>query len=148
VRGNAILTKSTYIMVSMRPDVIPRHWLSREIRSAFVLLVWVAFAFAILLNLFDWPPFRKFIAVRSLAHPAETKRVIDVDKLYTGSIFFVSPSGDSCLERMIDNRTGNMWDNGYVDCYELARALGQPRPNTEGAERVRAIGAALRHDEH
>ena len=84
--------------------------------------------------------------MRSKAEPIAPKHALDMDKIYTGSIYFVPSSGDYCLQRMIDNRTGNMWDNGSVNCDELARAIGQPRRNTLGAERVRAIGAALRHD--
>jgi len=123
-----------------------RFRLLRDIRSASALFVWTAFIFAILINLFDWPSFLPAIAMRSKVDPIAPKHALDMDKIYTGSIYFVPSSGDYCLQRMIDNRTGNMWDNGSVNCDELARAIGQPRRNTLGAERVRAIGAALRHD--
>jgi len=123
-----------------------RYWLSRDIRLASALFVWTAFVVAVLINLFDWQPFRPAIAVQSQANPTAPKHALESDKIYTGAIFFVPSSGDYCLQRMIDNRTGNMWDNGSVDCHELARALGQPRRNTLGLARVRAIGEALRHD--
>jgi hypothetical protein len=43
--------------------------------------------------------------------------------LSTGSLLFVSPTGDRCLQRTIDNNTWLIRNNGSVDCEEaLAKA--------------------------
>jgi hypothetical protein len=43
--------------------------------------------------------------------------------LSTGSMLFVSPTGDRCRERTIDNSTWKIQNKGWVDCDEaLARA--------------------------
>jgi tRNA A37 N6-isopentenylltransferase MiaA len=39
---------------------------------------------------------------------------------YMGSIVIAPDRGD-CRQR-IDNRTGKMWDKGYVNCYEAITA--------------------------
>jgi hypothetical protein len=36
--------------------------------------------------------------------------------LSTGSLLFVSPTGERCLERTIDNNTWLIRNNGWVDC--------------------------------
>jgi hypothetical protein len=36
--------------------------------------------------------------------------------LSTGSLLFVSPTGERCFERTIDNNTWLIRNNGWVDC--------------------------------
>ena len=55
---------------------------------------------------------------------AKTKAQID-DEIYTGSIIVVPPTGDQCWQMMIDNRTGHMWETGYVDCYAAVSELAE-----------------------
>ena len=64
---------------------------------------------------------------------------------YTGSIVIVPGRGDLCWQRIIDNRTGKMWDKGYVNCYE---AVAPPEKDQRGgmsSARINAIGKAFNH---
>ena len=47
---------------------------------------------------------------------------------------------------MIDNRNGQMWDKGYIDCYDPLLQNGGAVHATLSGDRLRAIGRALRHD--
>jgi hypothetical protein len=62
------------------------------------------------------------------------------DEIYTGSILFVPVDGDNCWQRLLDNQTGRLWDNGFVSCETAAphSLISQPgRYSTAG--RVDAI---------
>jgi hypothetical protein len=52
--------------------------------------------------------------------------------------------GDLCWQRTIDNRTGKMWDKGYVNCYEAVAQEKDPRVGMSSA-RINAIGKAFNH---
>src|SRR5665647_539801 len=97
--------------------VSARRWLLRDIPLSFVLFVWVAFCFSILIYFFDWAQVRHETAASPQMNYANN------DKLYTGSIIIVPTRGDLCWERMLDNRNGKMWDKGYVRCDD---AVTQP----------------------
>lgn len=115
-----------------------RRWLLRDITLSLVLFVWVAFGFSILIYFFDWVPVQRETAARP-----QMNHVND-DKLYTGSIIIVPRRGDLCWERMLDNRTGKMWDKGYVRCDDAVTQPSEKHP-TMGDARMRAIGKALLH---
>ena len=40
------------------------------------------------------------------------------DELRTGSILFVPDRGNVCRQKLIDNTTWRIWDNGFVYCNE------------------------------
>ena len=77
------------------------------------------------------------------SEPAQTP---DPDAVYAGSIIVTPASGDKCLDRKFDNRTGRMWDNGYINCDTVVRAEPAGR-QAMGVLRMRAIGKALRHED-
>jgi len=119
-----------------------------EFPRAFMLLVWAAFAAGLLFSALGWSPVRRPAFL--LRHQSSAVAIVPIagGDAYTGSIFFVPSRGDSCWQRMLDNRTGDMWDKGYVDC---DTAIPQPpaEPETRhtmSGARLLAIGKALRHD--
>jgi hypothetical protein len=62
---------------------------------------------------------------------------------YTGSIVIVPARGDYCWQRMIDNRTGKMWDKGYVNCYEAVAPQEKDQRVGMSSLRMNAIGKAF-----
>ena len=126
------------------PSRVTRHWLLRDARRTGVLLVWVTFGFSILIYFIDWSPVQRASAVRPPVNAAIAK--INGDELYTGSIIMVPTRGEDCWQRIIDNRTGKMWDIGYVNCYEAVSRSEKSREGTTSVMRLNSIGKAFRHD--
>jgi len=124
-----------------------RRWRRDEFPRAFMLLVWAGFAVALLLSALGWSPLRSSLVFRHHAKPKAVVPVPSSDELYTGSIYFVPSIGDYCWQRMLDNRNGDMWDIGYIDC-EAVLEPQKPEPSprrTMSGERMLAISRALRH---
>jgi hypothetical protein len=108
------------------------------------LFVWIAFAASVTFYFSDWSPVRHEVAVKSQRSQQSqlhnSSRVADDDKLYSGSIFVVPERGERCWEFGIDNRTGKMWDKGFVNCYEaVSRAVAEKDSAGMSAELFRAI---------
>lgn len=127
----------------MPPSVVPRRWLFRDIPQTYVLLVWGAFCFSILFFFSDWSPIRQETAVRPQTNKVSNDGVND--KIYTGSIFIVPSRGNQCLERMLDNRTGAMWDKGFINCDEAVSHLVENKQLVTNS-RLRLISKAFVHD--
>jgi len=93
------------------------RWFWRDARMLPVLLVWAAFAGSLLIYfngvILPW----RTAPAASAAAP----QVAGDDALYTGSIIMVPRSGDECRRLIFDNRTGTMWEDGYIDCYAFAK---------------------------
>jgi hypothetical protein len=65
--------------------------------------------------------------------------------LSTGSLLVVSPTGNRCLQRTIDNNTWLIRNNGYVDCDEaLARAAGAAADSRTPGSRLDLIRQGFR----
>ncbi len=47
-------------------------------------------------------------------------------EIKTGSLLVVSPSGNFCRNRTIDNSTWQIQDHGWVDCDQALAKLAQP----------------------
>jgi hypothetical protein len=119
--------------------VSSRHWLLRDIRPTYVLLVMVAFVVGILIYFIDWSPVRHETAVRPQLNNGNND---NIDQRYTGSI--IIPMGENlCWAFMLDNRTGNMRDGGYSKCDEVTRQFAE-KLSPEGA-RLRDVGKAFRN---
>jgi len=115
------------------------RWFWRDIRMVYVLLVWAAFG----TGLFFY--FDSGISFHGAASAKPAAQVAGDDELYTGSIIVVSRSGDDCWKMMLDNRTGRMWENGYVDCGVVSGVLAAGQEKIEArVGRLHAIGAAFR----
>lgn len=73
---------------------------------------------------------------------AQTKQ--NDDAHYLGSIILSPRRGDKCWERGLDNRNGDIWDKGYVDC-DVVPSLKtlQEEAKSLAARRLKAIGRAF-----
>ena len=99
----------------MAARVSSRRWLLRDIPQTYVVLVWVAFCLSLLFYFSDWSPFQREAAVRQ--QNVNNANAANIDKRYAGSIIVVVPErGGRCLERVFDNRTGQLRDRGFVNC--------------------------------
>lgn len=125
----------------MASRVSSRGWIVRDIPRTFVLLVWVALVVGMLFYFIDWSPLRRESAVRPELNNGSN------EKRYIGSIVVDPPRGDLCRESILDNRTGKMWDKGYVKCNSLVSQPSEKIP-PEGIDimRMRAVGKAFRHE--
>ncbi len=123
-----------------------------EFPRAVLLLIWAGFAGGLLFSALGWLPMAALkLKLRPQPAAAALVPIPNSTEAYTGSIYFVPSRGDSCWERMLDNRTGDMWDKGYVDCAQAApprQPVSVPRNPMAGmgGERLLAIGKALRHE--
>ena len=115
-----------------------RRWMLRDIPRTYVLLVWLAFGAALLIYSNDWHP-SGWSALRREAAVKPSAPTIDH---HTGSIIIVPPRGDNCRQMMLDNRTGRMWDKGYVNCYE-AVSRADKEPGGMSSLRINSIGRAF-----
>jgi hypothetical protein len=118
-------------------------WLRRDLRLVYVLLVWTAFAVSILYY------FSGDISFHSVSSPRrEQARELSDEEIYTGSIVMVPPKGDQCWLMKFDNRTGRMWETGYVNCYTAVGSLAQSRRSGAlSSVRIQSISNAFRRDE-
>ena len=119
-----------------------RRWFLRDVPRTYVLFVWLAFGLAIFLYAYDWRP-SGWSVLRQQASAAKPQgRGVEY---YTGSIVLVPARGDYCWQRMIDNRTGKMWDKGYVNCYEAVSPMEKDQRVGMSSARINAIGRAFNH---
>jgi hypothetical protein len=120
------------------------HWLWRDLRLVYVLLVWAAFSS----SLFYF--FNGGIMLRGAAPvppPQAQSQAQSDDEIYTGSIIVVPPSGDQCWQMMLDNRTGRMWENGYVNCdVAVSQFANNKRSGAVSSIRIQSISDAFRGD--
>ncbi len=125
------------------------HWLWRDLRLLYVLLVWVAFGCS-LFYFFNGGIMFQGAAIMppygaASAPPAQAQ---NDNEIYTGSIIVVPPRGDQCWQMMLDNRTGRMWETGYVDCYLAVRELAEnKRSGAISSVRMQSISNAFRGEE-
>ena len=118
-----------------------RHWFLRDIPRTYVLCVWLAFGLVAFLYAYDWHP----SGWSALQREASVKPQWREGEHDTGSIIIVPIGGEQCWQRMIDNRTGKMWDKGYVNCYEAVSPLEKDQRVGMSSLRMNAIGKAFNH---
>jgi len=116
-----------------------RNWFLRDIPRTYVLFVWLVFGLAAFVYAYDWHP-SGWTALRQEATVKPPRREAEV---YTGAIIMVPTSGDYCWQRMLDNRTGKMWDKGYVNCYEAVSPTEKDERVGMSSLRMNAIGKAF-----
>lgn len=117
-----------------------RRWFLRDVARTYVLFVWLAFGLAAVLYTHDWHP-SGWSALKQEAATAKPQR--REAENYTGSIIIVPPGSDQCWQRIIDNRTGKMWDKGYVNCYEAVSPQDKDQRVGMSSLRMNAIGKAF-----
>jgi len=116
-----------------------RRWFMRDVPRTYLLLVWLGFSFTLLIYFNDWRP-SGWSALRHDSAAVKPQR--NEAEVYTGSVIIVPTRGENCWQLMLDNRTGKMWEKGYVNCYE---AVSRPDRERSGLSTVRmnAIGKAF-----
>lgn len=65
------------------------------------------------------------------------------DEIYTGSILYMPNTSDVCHQWLFDNRTGDLTDNGLVDCVRAAYRGFEP-PKRWSAARAQVISSGFR----
>jgi len=125
----------------MAVSVASHNPLLRDLSRAYVLLVGAATgAFLLVYLSYYWTPAPHASEAAAQANdPNAATR-------YTGSIMTDLPRGELCWERIFDNRTGRMWDNGYVKCDTQPAQLADAGPR-RGMDvwRLKEVGKAFRH---
>jgi hypothetical protein len=121
------------VAIKQRRRRVPYRDFYRALLAALLLI----FVFAA--SFYDgtlWPTFR------SAQDRSYTGDPFD-HALRTGSLLIVPPSGNHCKQRLIDNVTWIIRDNGFVDCDELVtRSIAQPARET--SSRLDAIRDGFR----
>jgi hypothetical protein len=80
------------------------------------------------------------------SHPARQAPVQEAgveEGLHTGSILFISRRGD-CRQHLFDNMTGEIRDNGPVDCDDAAYGAADKRAKKWSVARTDVIRAGFR----
>ena len=84
-----------------------------------------------------------FVIVASRFHSSSLTPVPHTSneaELKTGSLLVVSPPGQRCLERLIDNGTWRIRDKGWVDCEEaLAKSANANAESRSPGSRLAII---------
>jgi hypothetical protein len=77
--------------------------------------------------------------------PAAQSRASNENNLSTGSMLVVSPNGNLCRERVINNATWQIRDKGAVDCVEaLTKAAISSAEGRSGGSRIDIIRESFR----
>jgi hypothetical protein len=120
-----------------------RRWMLRDIPQFLVLFAGIAVVFGIVGYSVDWNLIRSdFVSKPNVVSKQQPNNASNAE-FYTGSIILVPPQGEQCLERALDNRTGQIWDKGYVNCYDVVRNTA--KNSGLSASRMRSIGNAFLH---
>ena len=120
-----------------------RRWFMRDIPRTYLLLVWLAFGLVVFIYSNDWHP-SGWSALRQQATEQQQQQPQrNPAEAYAGSIIIVPTSGDNCWQRMLDNRTGQMWDKGYVNCDEAVSRADKEARSGMSTLRINAIGKAF-----
>ena len=124
----------------MASYVSSRRWLLREFRSAFVLLVFVAFVIVIFVYFIDWSTVRH--------EPVRQHKTESVEQRYSGSVI-VPTGGGLCWTYILDNRTGSLRAGGYSKCDAATRQLDEKNP-PQGMDmlRLHEVSKAFRNGEN
>ena len=133
----------------MTSRVTSRRHLLRDLPHTYVVLCCAAVAMSLLVLFFHYSsPIQRDSAVRPQLNELRPQlNEFDIDKRYAGSIITDAPRGDMCWERVLDNRTGNLWDKGYVKCRDVSAPSGNHQPSGMDATRLRDVGKAFRHEQ-
>lgn len=119
------------------------HWIWRDLRLSFVVLVVGALSIGAILYFNGW--FASHRHWTELLFRPQSVAQVNTDELYTGSLIMVPSRGDKCWQLLFDNRTGRMTDNGPVNCYEAVSQLLEEEKNAvTPSKRIHVISNAFR----
>ena len=109
-------------------------WLKhRDHQQAFVAFAFLAGAIAFSLFAHNDPKSSRLAGSETAQSPSNEAEI------YTGSILFVPLEGDDCRQRLLDNITGRIWDNGVVSCDDALTKSARAQTGRWSAARVDAI---------
>jgi hypothetical protein len=121
----------------------------RDLPPAFVLVRCVIVSVIFLIVLFSYfsPLLHESITRPHLNGQEPQLNEFNFDKRYAGEIITGSVYDDKCRDIVFDNRNGNMWDKGYVNCDGmLLQFLHKDQPKNMDEIRLREVGKAFRHE--
>lgn len=128
----------------MASNASSRRHLLRDLPQTYLVLGCVAVAVILVILLFNlWSPLalhRESIARPPASEFAPLLNESDFDKHSAGSIITHVPNRIDCWKRIFDNRTGYLWDNGYMKCPDGFE------PMQDDGSRIYGIGKAFRHE--
>jgi len=136
----------------MSTQISHGRWTLRDGRMSKLVLAGIATSLIALAYLFSgWaPPWLTHVFSLHMngAGQARTQQV-DPQTHYIGSIIVSPTRGDKCRKLGLDNRTGAMWDKGYVNC-DVVPPLSSIQNDARGlaARRLKAIGKAFANGDH
>ena len=135
----------------MASRVLSRRHFFRDLPPAILLIGCAVVGIGILAVLFPyWSPLPR--GSTTAPHLKVSKPQLNefgFDKRYAGEIITSSSDDENCHQLIFDNRNGDMWDKGYVNCDgELLQFLHKDRPKNSEAFRLREVGKAFRHEGH
>jgi hypothetical protein len=119
-----------------------RRWFLRDVPRTYMMLVWLAFCFTVVIYLNDWRPSGWSTLKPQQAAKAKPQR--SDAEIYTGSLIIMPAAGEKCQQLMMDNRTGRMWEKGIVNCYDAASPPSKDPNQAISSQRINAIGNAFR----
>jgi hypothetical protein len=119
-----------------------RRWFLRDVPRTYMMLVWLAFCFTVVVYLNDWRPSGWSTLKPQQAAKAKPQR--SDAEIYTGSLIIMPATGEKCQQMMMDNRTGRMWEKGIVNCYDAATPTQKDPSEAISSKRINAIGSAFR----
>lgn len=117
------------------------HHTLRDLPQAYVVLVYAAMALALV----AFATYSPRLMQSDSPPPAPAASGVNQTRHFVGSIMIDAPKGDLCWQRMFDNATGAMWDNGYVKCEWAQAALAHPPDSGVDVRRLLEVGKAFRH---
>ncbi len=120
------------------------HWIWRDLRLSFVVLVIGALSIGAILYFNGWMSSQRHWT--ELLFQPQRVQLVNNDELYTGSVILVPSRGDKCWQLLFDNRTGRMTDNGQINCYEVVtQLLEEEKQNAvTPSRRIHVISNAFR----
>jgi hypothetical protein len=120
------------------PD-IPRRRGRNSVRQTTVVVIALGALLA-----FGWFATDEIVAARQRAAAAAAALAAGNDEIYTGSILYMPDDGRLCRQMLFDNHSGQLRDNGVVDCAGAAYHGSDDSAKQWSADRVRVIATGFR----
>ena len=124
----------------MASRLTSRRWFLRDLSRNYRLLGMAALGIAILTYFIDWTPVRHETSVKPDLNIAPNAKN---EQQFTGSIIFPI-RGNLCRQIILDNRTWNMSEKGYVKCDEAISELEEKNKVESGdVKRLQSVSRAF-----
>ena len=123
----------------VRGPYIPRRRGRNSARQTTVVVIALGALLA-----FGWLATDKIVVGRQRAAAAATAPTAGNDEIYTGSILYMPDDGRLCRQMLFDNHSGQLRNNGVVDCASAAYHGSGDGPKQWSSDRVRVIASGFR----